>query len=93
MPELRFRITWPDGSRETCYSPSTVIRDHFQAGLEYPMPDFLARCRAGLNAASDRVRLLYGVPCALALGQLARIEATSANHAPETSVFFESFQE
>ena len=29
MPELRFVLRWPDGTWETCYSPSTVVRDHF----------------------------------------------------------------
>ena len=32
MPEMRFRIRWPDGSTESCYSPSLVIKDYFAAG-------------------------------------------------------------
>ena len=30
MPEMWFVVRWPDGSSETCYSPSLVIKDHFR---------------------------------------------------------------
>ncbi|HVY14598.1 MAG TPA: MSMEG_0570 family nitrogen starvation response protein [Rhodopila sp.] len=95
MPELRFIVRWPDGSRETCYSPSTIVRDHFLPGSEYTLPEFLARSRTALTAASERVRARYGSPCSLALGQLARIEATADRFAdqPDALVFFETFQE
>jgi uncharacterized repeat protein (TIGR04042 family) len=93
MPELRFSITWPDGAAETCYSPSTVIRNHFTPGTTYPLPDFLARSRAALTAASNRVRQIHGSPCSLALGQLARIETTAARYAPTDHVKFISFKE
>ena len=77
MPEMRFRITWPDGSIESCYSPSLVIKDYFAVGQTYPLADFLARSRAALTIASERVRAKYGYPCSRALGQLARIETAS----------------
>jgi uncharacterized repeat protein (TIGR04042 family) len=93
MPELHFTIRWPDGTAETCYSPSTIVRDHFTAGTRYSIPEFLARSRVALTAASDRVRAIYGAPCSLALGQLARIETTATRHAASTEVLFESFQE
>jgi len=95
MPELHFTLRWPDGSRETCYSPSTVIREHFVEGKDYALPDFLAASRTALNAASERVRARYGSPCSLALGQLARIEASAARFAdqPNARVLFESFKE
>jgi uncharacterized repeat protein (TIGR04042 family) len=95
MPELHFTLRWPDGARETCYSPSTVIREHYVAGKNYALADFLATSRAALNAASERVRVRYGSPCSLALGQLARIEATASRFAgqPDASVLFESFKE
>ena len=75
MPEMHFRIRWPDGRRETCYSPSLVIKDYFMPGERYALGDFLDRSRAALRTASDRVQAKYGFPCARALGQLARIEA------------------
>jgi uncharacterized repeat protein (TIGR04042 family) len=74
MPEITFRIRWPDGTEEDCYSPSTILREYFKAGETYPMPEFLTLSRDGLGAASDRVRALYGHPCSNATAQLARIE-------------------
>ncbi len=93
MPELRFSIRWPDGRRETCYSPSTVIREYFAADRSYPVAVFVARSKAALAAASERVRAVHGHPCALALGQLARIEAAASAYAADEQVVFESFGE
>ncbi|HEY1884583.1 MAG TPA: MSMEG_0570 family nitrogen starvation response protein [Roseiarcus sp.] len=81
MPEMRFVIRWPDGRRESCYSPSLVIRDFLREGESYPVPDFLQRSREALQIASQRVQAKYGRACSLALGQLARIEATAAQFA------------
>jgi uncharacterized repeat protein (TIGR04042 family) len=75
MPEMRFRVRWPDGAEESCYSPSLVIKDYFVPGESYPLADFLARSRQALTIASERVAARYGMPCSLALGQLRRIEA------------------
>ena len=41
------------------------------------IPDFLKRSRQALQIASGRVKAKYGHACSLALGQLARIEATA----------------
>ena len=38
------------------------------------------RSRTALKIASDRVAAKYGSPCGLALGQLAEIEAKSAEY-------------
>ncbi len=78
MPEMRFVVRWPDGGRESCYSPSLVVRDFLREGESYPVPDFLQRSRQALQIASERVEAKYGFPCSLALGQLARIEAKAA---------------
>jgi uncharacterized repeat protein (TIGR04042 family) len=75
MPEVRFKIQWPDGSQETCYSPSSVIKKYLELDRDYDLLDFVDRSRTALNIASDRVRAKYGRPCGLALGQLAEIEA------------------
>jgi uncharacterized repeat protein (TIGR04042 family) len=75
MPEIYFRIRWPDGSSETCYSPSLVIRDYFSAGTTYALADFIERSRTALGIASERVRAKYGHPCAGAMAQLERIES------------------
>lgn len=78
MPEVWFRVRWPDGAVETCYSPSSSIAHFLVAGTSYPLEDFLARSRAGLGAASERVWARHGFPCSRALGQLARIEQAAA---------------
>ena len=81
MPEMRFLIRWPDGTAESCYSPSLVIRDYLASGETYALADFLALSRTALAIASDRVKAKYGVPCGRALAQLARIEAVAADFA------------
>ena len=90
MPEIRFQIQWPDGSQETCYSPSLVVKDYFSPGETYPLEVFVDRVRAALNTASDRVQAKYGFPCGRALGQLQSIEnrATQFSHleAPQVSL-------
>lgn len=88
MPEVIFTLRWPDGALEQCYSPSTAIADHLDAGATYPLAEFLARSRAGLGAASERVRARYGFPCSRAMGQLARIEqaAQSFTTLPDAAV-------
>ena len=78
MPEVRFKIQWPDGSQETCYSPSSVIKKYLELDRDYDLLDFVDRSRTALNIASDRVRAKYGRPCGLAIGQLAEIEAKAA---------------
>ncbi len=77
MPEMRFAIRWPDGTAESCYSPSLVIKDFFVPGESYPLDDFLARSRTAFNIASERVRAKYGFACTSAAAQLARIEAAA----------------
>jgi uncharacterized repeat protein (TIGR04042 family) len=78
MPEMRFKIQWPDGSQEACYSPSLIIKKYFEPGQDYDLLDFVDRSRTALNIASDRVLAKYGRPCGLAIGQLATIEAKAA---------------
>jgi uncharacterized repeat protein (TIGR04042 family) len=95
MPEMHFKVTWPDGVAETCYSPSLVIKDYFEPGQSYGLADFLERSRTALSIASDRVQAKYGMPCALALGQLARIERAALRFSttPDATVRILSFHE
>lgn len=94
MPEMRFNIRWPDGSPESCYSPSLVVRDHMAEGETYELADFLARARTALVVASDRVEAKYGFPCSRALGQLARIETAAKRFSatPDARVAILSFE-
>ena len=93
MPETPFRVRWPDGAVETCYSPSSVVRDYFAVGRHYALREFVALSRQALTEASDRVRRKYGgVECAHAMAQLAAIEAKASRLAgPEASVCVEGF--
>jgi uncharacterized repeat protein (TIGR04042 family) len=90
---MRFLIRWPDGRRESCYSPSLVVRDYLREGESYALDDFLARARTALTIASERVEAKFGHACSLALGQLARIEAGAAVFADqrEAEVLCETF--
>lgn len=74
---MRFHVRWPDGSTESCYSPSLVVKDHLAVGETYALDDFVGRASTALHTASERVKARYGHACSLALGQLARIEAAA----------------
>lgn len=95
MPELWFRVRWPDAVTTRCYSPSTIVRHYFVPGTEYPLLDFVARSREAMDAASERVRQTYGYACGSAASQLAEIERAAARYAqmPGARVAFEAFEE
>jgi uncharacterized repeat protein (TIGR04042 family) len=95
MPEMRFDIRWPDGTAETCYSPSLVIKDYLAPGENYPVADFLERSRTALSIASDRVQAKYGMPCSRALSQLARIEAVGSRFiaTPDARISVDAFDD
>jgi uncharacterized repeat protein (TIGR04042 family) len=92
MPEMHFRVRWPDGEIQRCYSPSTVIEDFFSPGTVYPLADFVDRSRQALGIASERVRAKYGFGCTGASDQLAAIESTAAAYAavPDATVTVEA---
>lgn len=77
MPEIRFRVAWPNGQQELCYSPSLVVKEYFTPGTTYSVADFVARAETALTIASDRVKAKYGFACGLALGQLDSIKANA----------------
>jgi uncharacterized repeat protein (TIGR04042 family) len=95
MPEMRFLIRWPDGTKEDCYSPSLVIKDFLSPGQSYPLDDFVGRSRTALDIASDRVEAKYGYRCSRAAAQLARIEQAAASFVarPDARVIVEAFEE
>jgi uncharacterized repeat protein (TIGR04042 family) len=82
MPEMHFRVEWPNGQISRCYSPSYVIEEHLAVGTAYGVDDFVARARTALEIASERVRAKYGYECSSALDQLRSIEETAAALAP-----------
>ena len=77
MPEMHFRIRWPDGDEMRCYSPSLIVREYLEVGRTYPLHDFLERSRTMLQIGSERVRAKYGFACSAAMDQLATIEERS----------------
>lgn len=95
MPELHFRVRWPDGSRTRCYSPSSTTRTFFDIGVAYPLEEFVARSRRAMHHASERVAARYGYACSSAAGQLAQIEQLAARFAqqPQAAVTVEAFEE
>lgn len=82
MPEMTFVVEWPNGTRQSCYSPSLVMHDHLEAGKSYPVAELVARTRTALNEASERVRAKFGFYCSSASDQLAAIERTAARFEP-----------
>ena len=78
MPEMHFRVRWPNGATFECYSPSYVIEEYLSEGQAYAVPDFVERSRQALNIAAERVRERYGFFCSSAMDQLAQIEQTAA---------------
>lgn len=80
MPELHFRVRWPDGSRTRCYSPSSTTREFFEVGASYPLHEFVERSRRALKHASDRVAARYGYACSSAASQLAQIEQLASQY-------------
>lgn len=81
MPIVEFTIRWPDGVRQRCASPSTVIHEHLTLGMALPVDDFVARCALAMHAASERVRERYGFSCGSAAEQQEEIERAAARYA------------
>jgi len=94
MPELSFRVRWPDDSTTLCYSPSSTIREAFVPGHPYPVAEFVLRSSAALEHASRRVAEKYGFGCAHALAQIREIQNLAAPFAadPQARIIVESFE-
>lgn len=93
MPEVHFRVRWPDASAMQAYSPSSTIRDAFEIGRPYPVAEFVARSRAALEHASARVAQRYGFGCGHAAAQIREIERVAQRFAdPTQTVVVEAFE-
>jgi uncharacterized repeat protein (TIGR04042 family) len=95
MPEMRFRIRWPDGSTESCYSPSLAVKDFLSVGSSYPLADFVMRSRTVLDIGSERVKEKFGWHCSRAAAQAARIETVAKSFAelPDARVVVDAFED
>lgn len=93
MPEMHFRVRWPDGREEDCYSPSTIITEHLEVGSSYPLDAFVRKARTALEAANGRVRARFGMGCAQAMNQIDAIEAAASafSDMPDAVVRVEGF--
>lgn len=91
MPQMHFRVRWPDGQTSNCYSPSLVVREHLTVGGSYPLPEFVQRARTALTIGSERVRAKHGFACSMALSQLATIETTAAAYPADSRVLVLAF--
>ncbi|MEN9517941.1 MAG: hypothetical protein RLZZ381_529 [Cyanobacteriota bacterium] len=80
MPEINFQIQWPDGTQQSCYSPSLVVKQYFAPGETYELTEFVDKSRTALNIASDRVKEAYGFSCSKALGQIKQIESKASEY-------------
>ncbi len=78
MPEVHFRVEWPDGEVSHCYSPSTVILKYFQAGMELTIEELSARSIEAFEKASERVEAVYGYRCSSAATQREQILAAAS---------------
>lgn len=86
MPDVVFDVRWPDGSTQSFYSPSLIVKDYFEAGAEYTLDDFVARTREAMTLADERVRAKYGMGCSESAMTLAGVEYGArrfASHAGE----------
>ena len=78
MPAVHFVVQWPDGEQEQCYSPSTVVYQHFKAGEVLSLSDFVQRAEQSLEEASHRVEQKFGYYCTSAIDQLGKIRQRAA---------------
>jgi uncharacterized repeat protein (TIGR04042 family) len=85
MPEVYFRVRWPDASTSVCYSPSSTISAALPPGSDYALADFVARSRAALEHASARVAAKYGYGCAHAQRQIEEIAERAAQFTDPTA--------
>lgn len=91
MPEMHFRVRWPDDSTSVCYSPSSTIQEAFVLQQAYARDEFVQRSRDALLHASERVAQKYGYGCGHALAQIAEIERRARQYPPQSTVTVEAF--
>ena len=83
MPAMHFVVCWPDGSKETCYSPSTAIEKYLLVNHPYALNEFVQVTTRALDEASERVKAKFGYYCSSAQDQSAAIVQKAAQFSPE----------
>jgi uncharacterized repeat protein (TIGR04042 family) len=74
MPETYFDVRWPDGQQQSCYSPSSIVREYFEADKLYALGDFVRLSETSLGIASERVKQKFGYYCSSAADQIKQIK-------------------
>ncbi|OBF13710.1 MSMEG_0570 family nitrogen starvation response protein [Mycobacterium sp. ACS4331] len=92
MPEMTFDVRWPDGSVQSCYSPSLVMHDHLTTGGRYTVAEFLSRSGEALQQASERVRAKYGFACTSAAATADGIRHTASRFPGDAEVEITAMQ-
>ncbi|MEJ4047133.1 MSMEG_0570 family nitrogen starvation response protein [Erwinia sp. SLM-02] len=92
MPAMHFVVCWPDGSKETCYSPSTAIEKHLLINHPYRLDEFIATTVRALDEASERVKAKFGYFCSSAMDQSAAIRLRAQQFSPEQVVIVETIK-
>nr|WP_307251155.1 MSMEG_0570 family nitrogen starvation response protein [Kineosporia succinea] len=77
---MYFHVTWPDGTAQSCYSPSLVIEDFLTPGRSYPVAEFVRLSDEALTIASDRVRAKFGFACTSAAATRSAIADRARSH-------------
>lgn len=90
MPAMHFVVCWPDGSKDTCYSPSTTIEKYLQVNHPYPLDEFVTTSTRALDEASERVKAKFGYFCSSALDQSSAITLKAQQFNTEQIVVIES---
>ena len=86
MPETYFRVRWPDGQEQNCYSPSSIVTDFFKSNTEYDLAEFVSISERALAEASERVKQKYGFYCSSATDQFKQIQLIAARFDKADSV-------
>lgn len=89
MPAMHFVVCWPDGSKDTCYSPSTAIEKHLKVNHPYALDEFVTIATRALDEASERVRAKFGYFCSSAQDQSAVIVQKARQFSAEQQVIVE----
>ncbi|MEG3129167.1 MSMEG_0570 family nitrogen starvation response protein [Pantoea cypripedii] len=89
MPAMHFVVCWPDGSKDTCYSPSTAIEKHLAVNHPYALEEFVTLSTRALDEASERVKAKFGYYCSSAQDQSAVIVQKARQFTAQQQVIVE----
>ncbi|ADU72753.1 MSMEG_0570 family nitrogen starvation response protein [Pantoea sp. At-9b] len=89
MPAMHFVVCWPDGSKDTCYSPSTAIEKHLEVNHPYALEEFVTLSTRALDEASERVKAKFGYFCSSAQDQSAVIVQKARQFSAQQQVIVE----